>query len=162
MLIGNIMDPQISTDEMDFKHALFASYANIAMVEVKLANQAPASSLRPSHKEILYLHCIWTKPDCTATDLVEMFGSSKALVSQTIISMEQKGYIVRTKDPKDNRRQIISLSPTRLSESSRELELIDKSIKDLSSRFSEEEMLNAARIIYTYTQNMLKYLDNDK
>ncbi len=139
---------------MDFKQSLFASYANIAIMEMKLFN-TNADFMRPTHKEMLYLYSIWTNPGCTASDLVELFNSSKALVSQTIIAMEEKGYIIRTKDPKDNRRQILEISPQRLEATTKELQLIDAATHALSRDYTKEEMDGAAKIIHRFTQYMM-------
>jgi DNA-binding MarR family transcriptional regulator len=148
------MNPPVNSDEMDFKQSLFACYANIAITEMKLYN-SESDFMRPTHKEILYMYSIWTNPGCTASDLVELFNSSKALVSQTIIAMEEKGYIIRTKDPKDNRRQILEISPQRLEATNKELQLIDAATTALSRDYSKEEIANAAKIIHKFTQHMM-------
>lgn len=149
------MGSEPKKDQMDFKQVLFASYANIAIMELKLYN-TQSDRVRPTHKEILYLYSIWSRGGCTASDLVELFDSSKALVSQTVLSMEEKGYIYREKDPADNRRQIITINKDKLNESVEELMLIDKSMRQLSSQYTDEEMMNAARIMYDLTDNMVK------
>ena len=127
-----MMGSEPKKEQMDFKQVLFASYANIAIMELKLYN-TQSDRVRPTHKEILYLYSIWSRGGCTASDLVELFDSSKALVSQTVLSMEEKGYIYREKDPADNRRQIITINKDKLNESVEELMLIDKSMRQLSS-----------------------------
>ncbi|MBP5685276.1 MAG: MarR family transcriptional regulator, partial [Candidatus Methanomethylophilaceae archaeon] len=119
------------------------------------------SRLRPSHKETLYLYTIWSKNGCTASDLVELFDSSKALVSQTILSMEEKGYIVREKDPKDKRRQIIRLSPQRLEESKVEMGIIERSIRQISGDYSKEEIDKASEIMLRLTETMVNVTMND-
>ncbi len=148
------MDQQAESKEMDFRQALFSSYANIAIMEMKLYN-SNTDHLRPTHKEILYLYCIWSKNGCTATDLVELFNSSKALVSQTIIGMEEKGYIIREKDPEDNRRQIIRISPERVADSATEISIIERSIRQLANEYSDEDISRAAKIMLDLTQNMV-------
>ena len=145
---------------MDFKQALFASYANIAIMELKIYN-SNSEHLRPSHKELLYLYSIWSREGCTASDLVELFDSSKALVSQTVLAMEEKGYIVREKDPQDNRRQIIRVSPERLADSEIEMNIIDRSIKQLSSNYSNEEIEKAAKIMLSLSENMVNFSIRD-
>lgn len=155
------MDASNNTEHMDFKQSLFASYANIAIMELKLYNNNPDHQ-RPNHKEILYLYSIWSKPGCTASDLVELFDSSKALVSQTIIAMEKKGYIVREKDPLDNRRQNLRLSDKRIEENHEELRLIDSAVKRLSTQYTEEEIHNAAKILLSFTNNMVHEIVDPK
>lgn len=140
---------------MDFKQTLFASYANIAIMELKLYN-ADSNHLRPTHKEILYLYCIWSMDKCTATDLVELFDSSKALVSQTIIAMEKKGYITRETDPDDRRKQILRISSQRATESAIEFKLIDSAIEKLSNQYSKEEIAKASEVILSFTENMYR------
>jgi DNA-binding MarR family transcriptional regulator len=149
------------SETLDFKQSLFASYANTAMMELTLYNNN-SDHLRPTHKEMLYLYCIWNKEDCTATDLVQLFDSSKALVSQTIIGMEKKGLIYREKDPNDNRRQILKTSEKRLSAAEIELKILDDSIRKLSEKYSKEELENAAKIILTFTEQMYKEALNQK
>ena len=140
--------------EMDFKQSLFASYANIAIVEVRLYNESERLA-RLTHKEMLYMYCIWSKPDWTATDLVEMFDNSKALVSQTILGMEEKGYIAREKDPKDNRRQILRITDDKVLEAREEMEFIDAAVKKLASKYTKEEIEKASKIIFDFTEELL-------
>lgn len=154
------MEPVSESSDLDFRQTLFASYANIAIMEMKLFN-ANSSRLRPSHKETLYLYTIWSKNGCTASDLVELFDSSKALVSQTILSMEEKGYIIREKDPKDKRRQIIRLSPQRLEESKVEMGIIERSIRQISGDYSKEEIDKASEIMLRLTETMVNVTMND-
>lgn len=154
------MEPMTESSEMDFRQSLFTSYANIAIMEMKLYN-SNSTRLRPSHKETLYLYTIWSKNGCTASDLVELFDSSKALVSQTILGMEEKGYIVRERDPKDNRRQIIRLSPQRLEESKVERNIIERAIRQISKNYSEEEIAKASEIMTRLTDTMVNIVIND-
>ena len=154
------MEQLSESEKMDFKQALFASYANIAIMELKIYN-SNSEHLRPSHKELLYLYSIWSREGCTASDLVELFDSSKALVSQTVLAMEEKGYIVREKDPQDNRRQIIRVSPERLADSEIEMNIIDRSIKQLSSNYSNEEIEKAAKIMLSLSENMVNFSIRD-
>ena len=130
-----------------------AAYANIAIIELRMYNDKPDSS-RPTFKESLYLYAIYSIKNCTASDLVALFNSSKALVSQTIIGMEEKGFIVRTKDPKDNRRQIITLSPARLSETQIESAVTAEAMRRLSNKYSNEDFTNTSRIIKEITDCM--------
>jgi len=154
------MESQSKNEEMDFKQTLFACYANIAIMEMRLYNNSPDYN-RPSHKETLYLYSIWTLDGCTATDLVDLFDSSKALVSQTILSMEKKGYIVREKDPTDNRRQILRLSPDQISTITDELKLIDRAVMQLSSYYSKEEIEKASKIVLSLTEIMAEQAIRD-
>ncbi len=140
--------------EQFLKNALFSSYSNIAIMETRLYNQNP-NHLRPTQKEILYLYCIWNKKGCTASDLVEILQSSKALVSQTIIGMEKKGYIVRTKDPEDNRRQILEVSPQRLADTQQEMEILDNSIAKLRTMYTPEDIEKAGKVLLSLTNLMV-------
>jgi len=147
------MESSTVAEEIDFKQSLLACYANIAIMEMKLYNNS-TDDIRPSHKEILYLYSIWTIDGCTATDLVELFDSSKALVSQTILAMERKGYIVREKDPNDNRRQILRISPNRINSLNDEIRLIENAVKHLSHQYSEQDIEKAGKIIMSLTDIM--------
>ncbi len=138
----------------DFSKSLLASYANIAIMEMRFYNNTEKD--RPSYKEIMYMYCIWSINKCTATDLVELFNSSKALVSQTIISMEKKGFIQRIKDPDDKRRQILSISDETLRKFSEEIDVIDEALKRLSKQHSVEEICAAAAIVREATDYMLR------
>ena len=140
--------------EQFLRNALFSSYSNIAIMETRLYNQNP-NHLRPTQKEIPYLYCIWNKKGCTASDLVEILQSSKALVSQTIISMEKKGYIVRTKDPEDNRRQILEVSPQRLADTQQEMEILDNSIAKLRTMYTPEDIDKAGKVLLSLTNLMV-------
>ena len=75
--------------------------------------------------------------------------------------MEEKGYIVREKDPKDKRRQIIRLSPQRLEESKVEMGIIERSIRQISGDYSKEEIDKASEIMLRLTETMVNVTMND-
>ena len=75
--------------------------------------------------------------------------------------MEEKGYIVRERDPKDNRRQIIRLSPQRLEESKVEMNIIERAIRQISKNYSEEEIAKASEIMTRLTDTMVNIVIND-
>ena len=147
------MQPVTSKVNAEFQRLMVEAYANIAILELRLYNDQPDSS-RPTFKESLYLFAIQSMEKCTASDLVALFNSSKALVSQTVISMEEKGFIVRTKDPKDNRRQIITLSPEKNNETQIERAIADEAIRRLNDKFSDEDIIRSARVMYEISEVM--------
>ena len=132
---------------------MVAAYANIAIIELRMYNDKPDSS-RPTFKESLYLFAINSIENCTASDLVALFNSSKALVSQTIINMEEKGFIVRSKDPKDNRRQIISLSPSKKNETQIESAITSEAMRRLASKYTEDDFNRSSKIMLDLTECM--------
>ncbi len=145
----------LSTIE-DLKNSLFVSYSNIVLMETRLYNGDVRDCARPTQKEIMYMYCIRSKPGCTATDLVNLLNTSKALVSQTLISMEKKGYITRTKDPEDNRRQILNVSEICLKENQSELRIIEKALEKVRSQYTQEDLVKAMNIMQSLTTNMLQ------
>jgi DNA-binding MarR family transcriptional regulator len=147
------MSASLKENENDFRKSLMATYANIAIMEMRMYND-DSDAVRPTYKEVLYLYSINNIENCTATDLVELFNSSKALVSQTVIGMEEKGFITRVKDPRDNRRQIIRISEDRIKQFSTEMEIISEAVKRLSSKYSSEEIAKAMFIIEDVTKCM--------
>ena len=138
----------------EFSKSLLSSYANIAVMEVRMYNESNLP--RPSYKEILYMYCIYSIDDCTASDLVELFNTSKALVSQTIITMERKGFVSRVKDCRDNRRQILKVSEEALKTYSEEMAVIDESLKRMDGTYSLEEICKSAKIVKEVTDCMLR------
>ena len=138
----------------DFSKSLLSSYANIAIMEVRMNNNSTLP--RPSYKEILYMYCIYCIDDCTASDLVELFNTSKALVSQTVISMERKGFVTRVKDPQDNRRQILRVSDETMMTYSDEMTVIDESLKRMDEMYSVEDIVKSAKIVKEVTDCMLR------
>ncbi|MBO4356767.1 MAG: MarR family transcriptional regulator [Candidatus Methanomethylophilaceae archaeon] len=138
----------------DFSKSLLSSYANIAIMEVRMNNNSTLP--RPSYKEILYMYCIYCIDDCTASDLVELFNTSKALVSQTVISMERKGFVTRIKDPQDNRRQILRVSDETMMTYSDEMTVIDESLKRMDEMYSVEDIVKSAKIVKEVTDCMLR------
>ncbi len=141
--------------KLDFGKSLLSSYASIAVMEVRMYNNN-SSIDRPSYKELLYIYCIWSIENCTATDLVELFRSSKALVSQTIINMEKKGFIIRQKDPLDNRRQILRVSEEVIRRYNDEVVIIEEAIRRLSGTYTLEEICEASNVIKDITDCMLR------
>ena len=138
----------------DFSKSLLSSYANIAILEVRMYNNSDQP--RPSYKEILYMYCIYSINNCTASDLVQLFNTSKALVSQTIIAMERKKLVSRIKDPSDNRRQILRVSPETLAMYSEEMQIIDESLKRMNEVYSIEEICKSSKIVKEVTDCMLR------
>ena len=140
----------------EFSKSLLASYANVAIMEMRMYNSNDEQ--RPSYKEIMYMYCIYSIDKCTASDLVEMFSSSMALVSQTIISMEKKGFVTRTKDPDDKRRQILAISEEMMKKYSEEVDVIDEALKRMSTHHSIEDICEAAKTLNEVTDCMLRVL----
>lgn len=155
------MPASLKESRLDFSKALLGAYANLAVLQVRLYNDED-QVVRPSFKEMVYLYTIWKYDNCTASDLVEIFNSSKALISQTVISMEKKGFISRKKDPSDNRRQIITVSEEIMGTYAMELQLIDEALKYKSKQYSIEEVLQAARIVLDITDTMLRIKNENK
>lgn len=147
----------MAEDFFDYKHnltkSLIALFARNSLMEVRVFDEN-GPLMTPSYKEVLYLYSIATIENCTATDLVKLFKVSKAMVSQMLSGMEEKGYIVRKKDSIDGRKNIITISPERLKDAGEEVKVYDEAIDELHKKFTSEQIEIAAEVLAEFSTEL--------
>jgi len=140
-----------------FKHPVTKSICKLnvdmSAMEIRAFNKRLDES-SPTYKENLYIFTIASIENCTATDLVKTFGVSKAIVSQTLSAMEEKGFITRVKDSADSRKHIIEISNEKVDLFSNEICLIDQAIDLTLSKYSKEELDTVSKILTDISNNL--------
>lgn len=97
----------------------------------------------------------------TATDIVEKRGISKSHVSESIKSLEEKGYLTRTY--RENNRRTIHLSLCEKADEvisrgrQAQIHFVQSSMKD----FSEEEKKQMKNFFDRMAENMKKYMEQE-
>ena len=135
----------------DFKKLLVSSYANLAIMEMRLYNDSTETD-RPSFKEILFMYVISDTPNCTATDLVKLFNSTKAMISQTLINMESRGLIKRTKSDGDSRKLIITVCEDKIKEIMGGVNIYEEALMKIEERYSKKQLIDSAQVICDFTR----------
>jgi len=151
----NIDFDVVKDDDINLTNALVRIFANVGITEMRMYNGGTKSS-RPTFKEAMYMYAIMSITDCTASDLVDLFGVSKALVSQSIIAMEEKGFIERVRDTKDKRRQIIKVSD-QAEEYMKERDALEYAERMLLQKYTPEQIGLACRIFIDLTDEGRKH-----
>lgn len=93
----------------DVKEALDRFYLGLSVMEIRNASLFGEADRMP-YNSVLYLDYICARPGCTASDLAEAIGVTKATVSATLSRLEEKGMIVRERSESDGRVRHIYLS----------------------------------------------------
>lgn len=104
----------------------------------------------------------------TMTEIAEAFQISQTAVIKIIKKMKSKNYLINSKDPLDNRKQILQLSK----KAKRELPMLEKvweagekTIKDIlhdnKEIFEQLNMIEEAINKASYKERTIKHLKND-
>lgn len=89
-----------------------------------------------------------------ATRLAERLGIGAPVLSRHIAELEEQGFVIRTKDPKDGRAQILALTPAG-AERLRRIE--EQRIAILQERlrgWNDEDAGNTAKFLHTLTKSL--------
>lgn len=130
----------------ELTHAMVKLYADASVADVRAFNHN-STSQELSYRELLYVYTIATTENCTAKDLVALFGVSKSMVSQMVSRLEEKKLVTRIMDEKDNRVYHISLSQESVVEFSKKIQFVDLAVQRLKTKFTDQELDSAARVM---------------
>lgn len=130
----------------ELTHSFVKLYADTSVADVRIFDQ-DQSSVGLTNKEMTYIYSIGTIKNCTAKDLVKLFGVSKSMVSQVISNLEKKKMIVRKTDEEDRRVSIITLSEQSTIEFSKKVEIIGKAVDGVRAKYSDSEVEVASKIL---------------
>lgn len=84
-------------------------YLSLSVAELKFSDLFGDLGRLP-YNTVLYLDYITYHPGCTATEIAEAIGVTKATVSTTVIRLEKKGLLVRERSEADRRVYNIRIS----------------------------------------------------
>ncbi len=79
------------------------------VLEQATANVANAFNL--THNEIGVIYYLYRNPEACSSDIIKDTHFSKSHVSLSVNSLEEKGYVIANRDPKDKKILHLSLTP---------------------------------------------------
>lgn len=89
-------------------------------------------------------------------DLSEIFSVSEPVVTRTLKNLENKGFIIRTKDPNNKTRRLLSLTEEGFEISEKMLNINDEWLEELFKDMYQEDIDKFNEIIKSLTVNSLK------
>uniref|UniRef100_UPI00388FA1EE MarR family winged helix-turn-helix transcriptional regulator n=1 Tax=Methanobrevibacter sp. TaxID=66852 RepID=UPI00388FA1EE len=89
-------------------------------------------------------------------DLSETFSVSEPVVARTLKNLENKGFVIRTKDPNNKTRRLLSLSEQSFEISENMLHITDDWLKEIYNDINESDIDKFNEIIKLLTINSLK------
>lgn len=95
---------------MDLRKALDAFYYSTALCDLRLMNKKFMDE-NISYNSLLYLELIFSMGgDCTASKIAELLHVSNPAVTLKVNELIRQGLVTKTVDPKDKRRNILSVN----------------------------------------------------
>lgn len=118
---------------------------------------AAASSLREGTSAALYFVLrLVAEGECRATRLAERLGVGAPALSRQIAELEERGLVVRSKDPEDARAQIIALT-TSGADKLRSMEGQRSAVfQKYFQEWSEDDAVQAAKTLQQLTESLKK------
>lgn len=89
-------------------------------------------------------------------DLSEIFSVSEPVVTRTLKNLENKGFIIRTKDPNNKTRRLLSLTEEGFEISEKMLNINDEWLEELFKDMYQADIDKFNGIIKSLTVNSLK------
>ena len=96
----------------------------------------------------------------TQEELCERLNIGKAAISRTVDSLVLKGFVQRTKHPRDARAYLVSLTKKGLGISTRVSEAYDNVFQVIQRDISREELLNVSLLLNRIQNNLV--IDREK
>lgn len=110
-----------------------------------------------SPAEIHYILRIYVdNGNITQRDLSETFSVSEPVVARTLKNLENKGFVIRTKDPNNKTRRLLSLSEQGFEISENMLHITDDWLKEIYKDINESDINKFNEIIKLMTIKSLK------
>ena len=130
----------------DVKSALDRFYLSLSVLEIRNSSMFGEADRLP-YNSVLYLDFISVCPGCTASDIAEAIGVTKATVSMTLSRLEEKGMIQRTRSESDGRVRHISLTERIQEPYSRYGDMVSSLVGEVAAEHTEEELETFVRIL---------------
>lgn len=130
----------------DVKSALDRFYLSLSVLEIRNSSMFGEADRLP-YNSVLYLDFISVRPGCTASDIAEAIGVTKATVSMTLSRLEEKGMIQRTRSESDGRVRHISLTERIQEPYSRYGDMVSSLVGEVAAEHTEEELETFVRIL---------------
>ena len=107
-----------------------------------------------TYKEMMYLYLIDMTPDCTVSKLAETIGVSLPAVTKRINSLEERGFVTRTRSEGDGRVKTIGLSDKGRGIARRMDDVFYPVLDRVVSRFSEAEVSAFCRVLDALSEDI--------
>ncbi len=120
---------------------LFQAYI---LSDLRYSNQIDSTL---SYTDVLYICMIGGNPRCTASWIADTLGIARSAVTVRLNRLEEKGILVRRKNPDDGRVQFLDISDKYRQDMDEMYSEFGGIEEGLRSRFSEDEVAAFEKII---------------
>ena len=107
-----------------------------------------------TYKEMMYIYLIDFTDGCTVSKLAETIGVSLPAVTKRINSLEERGFVTRTRSEGDGRVKTIGLSDKGRGIARRMDDVFYPVLDRVVSRFSEEEVSAFCRVLDALSEDI--------
>lgn len=114
-------------------------YMALSLAELRRSEMFGDAGRLP-YNTVLYLDFIYAHPGCTATQISEIIGVTKATVSSTVSRLERKGMVIRERSDSDGRVLHLRLSDSLSEAYGAFCGITPEAVASLSAEHPVEEM----------------------
>lgn len=137
---------------MNLRDELNAFFYSTTLCDLRLMNQKFVDQTL-TYNSLLYLELIhFMGGTCTVSKLAELLHVSKPAVTQKVNDLIRQGFVLKTPDPKDHRQNFLSINEAAAPQFRIYRRQDDQCVKELTNRFSQEEIQNFCKMLHILTQ----------
>ena len=104
------------------------------------------------HGEHMILGLVYHSEGIAPGELAVKMNASTAYIAKLLRNMEEKGLLIRTTDPSDRRRTLITLTEKGRKKSEQDISFIHNRIKEMHEYLGEEDAENFIRILRKFSK----------
>lgn len=104
------------------------------------------------HGEHMMLGLVYHSEGIAPGELAVKMKASTAYIAKLLRNMEEKGLLIRTTDPSDRRRTLITLTEKGRNQSERDMAFIHHKMKEMLEYLGEEDAENFIRILRKFSK----------
>ncbi len=137
---------------MNLCDELNSFFYNTTLSDLRLMNQKVVDQ-NLTYNSLLYLeliHCMGGT--CTVSKLAELLYVSKPAVTQKVNDLIRQGFVLKTPDPTDHRKNFLSINEDAVPQFRMFRQQENQCVQALSEQFSPEEILNFCKMLHTLTE----------
>lgn len=122
-----------------YKHMMsFMGLFHEKFVQPFRCELAPQSNLKKNHFKIINI--LFLEKTLTLTEISKALDIEKGSLTSLIDNLEEREMVLRANDPKDRRKQLISLSPKGQEEMVKIIDFYIKKMSEYLDKFEREEV----------------------
>ena len=104
------------------------------------------------HGEHMIMGLVYHSEGIAPGELAVKMNASTAYIAKLLRNMEEKGLLIRTTDPSDRRRTLITLTEKGREKSKHDISFIHNRVKDMLEYLGEEDAENFIRILRKFSK----------